>query len=119
MKIKHISAVGLRDATPEGGWSEEIDKDLYQPAGVPPHHNIIGNVYLDLRLVLELVSHHTVPSMTNTFSGELYPDGGCFAVHRTSPLSAEIAVNVSDRVSPPPDLVSPECSPPANRTTPS
>ena len=27
MKIKHISAVGLRDATPEGGWSEEIDKD--------------------------------------------------------------------------------------------
>ena len=27
MKIKQINAVGLRDATPEGGWSEEIDKD--------------------------------------------------------------------------------------------
>jgi len=25
--IKKITAVGLRDATPEGGWSEELDKD--------------------------------------------------------------------------------------------
>jgi D-galactarolactone cycloisomerase len=27
VKIKQITAVGLRDATPEGGWSEELDKD--------------------------------------------------------------------------------------------
>lgn len=27
MRIKDIKAVGLRDATPEGGWSEELDKD--------------------------------------------------------------------------------------------
>ena len=27
MRITEIKAVGLRDATPEGGWSEELDKD--------------------------------------------------------------------------------------------
>jgi D-galactarolactone cycloisomerase len=27
VKINQITAVGLRDATPEGGWSEELDKD--------------------------------------------------------------------------------------------
>ena len=27
MRIRDIKAVGLRDATPEGGWSEELDKD--------------------------------------------------------------------------------------------
>ncbi len=27
MRITDIKAVGLRDATPEGGWSEELDKD--------------------------------------------------------------------------------------------
>jgi D-galactarolactone cycloisomerase len=28
VKITEITAVGLRDATPEGGWSEELDKDI-------------------------------------------------------------------------------------------
>ena len=52
MKIRDITAVGLRDATPESGWSEELHKvgfdGCVNPDHIPTLEGDHGNTSLGL-----------------------------------------------------------------------